>query len=111
MNITLNSYDYANIFTIYQDSDGLMYFNLIDDLNIGGTIDPSLYDEIYYNDENNWYSLSNTFYGTPRLWWIILIANNIDNPCYGVKVGDKIKILKKEAVSEILSQLNISNNE
>lgn len=110
MDIKLNTYDYANIFTIYQDSDEMMYFNLIDNLDISGVIDPSLYDEMFYNEEN-WYDLSFRFYGTTRLWWVILVANNVNNPFTDVKIGDRIKILKKEAVTEILSQINNSSNE
>ena len=111
MTITLNPYDYANIFTLYEDDSDQLYFNLINDLSIDGDIDPALYDEIFYNQEENWYDLSYRYYGTTRLWWAILIANNIINPFQDAKTGDRIKILKKEAISEILSQINNSNNE
>jgi hypothetical protein len=111
MTITLNPYDYANIFTLYEDESNQLYFNLINDLSIDGDIDPALYEEIFYNQEENWYNLSYRYYGTTRLWWVILIANNIINPFQDTKTGDRIKILKKEAISEILSQINNSNNE
>jgi hypothetical protein len=111
MNADLNPYDYANIFTIYEDESGQMYFNLINDLSIEGDIDPSLYNEIFYNQNDSWYDLSNRYYGTTRLWWTILVANNIINPFKDVKTGDRLKILKKEVISDILAQINSSNNE
>jgi len=111
MKIDLNPYDYANLFTLYEDESGQMYFNLINDLSIEGDIDPSLYTEIFYNEDDSWYDLSYRYYGTTRLWWTILIANNIINPFKDAKTGDRIKILKKEVISDILAQINSSTNE
>lgn len=109
--INVNPYDYANIFTVYEDEYNILYFNLINDLSIDGDIDPSLYQEIFYNQEESWYEMSYKYYGTTRLWWLILVANKVNNPFEDIKTGDRIKILRKEIVSEILSQINISNNE
>ena len=102
----LNLYDYANIFTTYVDADGYSYYDLINNLVIEGDIDSTLYDEIFYNEDVSWYDLSNIYYGTTRLWWVILIANNIINPFEDVKTGSRIKILKSTVVSEILSNIN-----
>lgn len=102
----LNLYDYANIFSTYVDADGYSYYDLINNLVIEGDIDSTLYDEIFYNENVSWYDLSQLYYNTTRLWWVILIANNIINPFEDVKTGDKIKILKSTVVSEILSNIN-----
>ena len=102
----LNIYDYANIFTTFTDVDGYSYYDLLNNLVIQGDIDPVLYDEIFYNDNISWYELSYQYYGTTRLWWTILIANNIVNPFTDAKTGTRIKILKKEVISEILSNIN-----
>jgi len=106
MENTLNSYDYANIFTVLEDGDGYSYYNLLSNLVIEGDIDDNLYTTVFYNESESWYSLSYKHYGTTRLWWVILLANNINNPFEEVKTGDKIKILRKEIVSEIISNLN-----
>ena len=34
--------------------------------------------------------ISNLFYGTPANWWLILEANNIDDPFEGLNVNDRI---------------------
>ena len=102
----LNLYDYANIFSIFTDADGYSYYDLLNNLVIQGDIDPVLYDEIFYNETTSWYELSYKYYGTTRLWWTILIANNVVNPFTEVKTGTRIKILKKEVISEILSNIN-----
>jgi hypothetical protein len=102
----LNLYDYANIFSVFTDADGYSYYDLLNNLIIQGDIDPVLYDEIFYNETTSWYELSHKYYGTTRLWWTILIANNIVNPFTEAKTGTRIKILKKEVISEILSNIN-----
>ena len=38
----LDPYDYANIFTQYEDENGKTFFNLTNSLNIEGEIDPNV---------------------------------------------------------------------
>jgi hypothetical protein len=101
----LNPYDYANIFSTYMDEDGYEFYNLLNSINIEGVIDKSLYTMDTVHSFVDWYSLSFKHYGTTRLWWIILVANNIKNP-FDITVGNRVKILKKEVVSEVLNQIN-----
>lgn len=105
MATTLNQYDYANIFTTYVDDNGYSFYNLFNNINIDGDVDPSLYSEDYIYSHNSWYQLAYKYYGTTRLWWILLVINNVNNP-FDVNPGTKIKILNKEVVTQILSQIN-----
>ena len=107
MSEPLNSYDYANIFNTYQTSEGYEFYNLMNSINIEGELDASLYTFDFVYDFRSWYELSNKYYGTPRLWWIILVANNITNP-FSITNGQKVKILKPFAVTQIVSQINNS---
>tara|TARA_R110000744_G_scaffold237485_1_gene354968 strand:+ start:1012 stop:1314 length:303 start_codon:yes stop_codon:yes gene_type:complete len=36
--------------------------------------------------------ISNAAYGTPGYWWVIILANAIEDPLSGLKTGDEIKI-------------------
>jgi len=36
--------------------------------------------------------ISQAFYGTPKNWWLLMVANNINDPFEGFNVGDKILI-------------------
>ena len=36
--------------------------------------------------------ISNLFYGTPDLWWVIMEVNGISDPFEGLNVGDQILI-------------------
>lgn len=103
----MNPYDYANIFDTYTNDDGYMFYDLSNSVNIDGELDRSLYTEDYIYSFSDWYALSYKYYGTVRLWWVALIVNKVTNP-FDISSGQKIKILKKEVVSEIISQINNS---
>lgn len=107
----LNPYDYANIFNIYTDEEGLEFFNLYNTLNIDSDIDASLYIEHPANPYDTWYTLAAQYYNNVRLWWIILATNQIVNPFDDVPVGKKLKILKSDVVSDILTQINTGNEQ
>jgi hypothetical protein len=103
---SFHNYDMANIFNVYDD-DGVLFFNFNNTINLESDIDRTLYTEHLYNLSDDWYSLSQKYYGTSRLWWTILIANNIVNPFDDIQPGTKMKILKGSVISEIISQMNI----
>lgn len=102
---TLHQFDLANIFNVYTDEDGLEFYNLFQSINIEGDIDPTLYSEHLWSGTDNFYHLSYQYYNTTRLWWVILIANNIINPFDDIQPGTKLKILKQPVVSQILASL------
>jgi hypothetical protein len=99
--------NYANIFNLYKDLDGTLFFNFMNSITIDGDIDPQLYDIDYAHSFTSFYTLSKKYYDTPNLWWTILVANNIQNP-FSVKGGQQVKILKPIAINELLNQINNS---
>lgn len=105
--LTLDYYDYANIFNTYSDEDGYEFFNLMNSINISGEIDPSLYTYDVAHSFSDVYNLSKKYYGTHKLWWLILLTNDIKNP-FSITAGQRLKILINSAASEILSQINNS---
>ena len=106
MATTLNQYDYANIFNIYTDVNGFEFYNLFNTINIEGDIDPTLYTIHLWSNTDNFYHLSDQYYGTINLWWTILIANNIINPFDDIPAGKEMKILNQSVISSILGQIN-----
>lgn len=43
--------------------------------------------------------LSNDFYGTPQLWWVLASVNNILDPLVSVPESTKIRVPTKERLS------------
>lgn len=43
--------------------------------------------------------LSNDFYGTPQLWWVIASVNNMLDPLVGVPEGTQMRVPTKERLA------------
>jgi hypothetical protein len=43
--------------------------------------------------------ISTMFYGTPRLWWIIAMVNNLNDPLSGVAFGSTLRIPSRHRIS------------
>jgi len=105
---SLNNYRYENLFNVYQNEANQYFYNLLSKVNF-----PANMDETYYttytveNDNLPWTFISNKFYGTIYLWWIICASNQINNPVYFPKAGTILKILNPIIVRNILQQLNL----
>lgn len=75
------------------DSDGEVVFGLMKDVIIQ---DAS--DELYTvppGGVNRLDAISNKFYGTPALWWVIARVNNVLDPLFGVALNSQIRIPTK----------------
>lgn len=76
--------------------------------------------ELYtLNSGDSWVSLANTFYADPRLWWVIPLFNDIEDPFTVLDENlfldsiKQVKILKKEHLSQLLMearQVKINND-
>lgn len=107
----ISSYNYDSIFNVYEDENGMYFYNLYNSIYIDDDISPLAYTTHIFSSEDFWTKLADQYYGDKRLWWVILVANNITNPLKLPEAGTPIKILKPEVVSDILNQaLNGSNN-
>jgi hypothetical protein len=94
-----------NIFEIYTDKDDFYYYNLLQTINVPLDLPPGYYNNytIMYND--TWPYISYKNYKTPNLWWIILAANNINNPTQIPDQGTTIKIIKPTFVKTMLLEI------
>jgi len=99
-------YRYENFFNIYKDKDENYFYNLLRGINIFPATDSSL-EETYYTVYNDtWYLISNKYYSTMELWWLVCEYNQIKDSTKKPEVGTTLKLLKPEYVWAVLSQLN-----
>lgn len=87
------------LFNILLDEDQQTKFlNIFKVLNINTDIlsDIALFDTYETEGENEvWFdNISYEVYGTPNLWWVIALFNDVTNPFEGVSAGVNLKILK-----------------
>lgn len=56
-------------------------------------------------DTDRWDTISQKFYQTPFLWWIIANYNNVKDPFKELIPGNTIRIIKPEIMVQILHKL------
>jgi hypothetical protein len=97
--------NFENIFDVYQDSDGMYFYNLLNTVVFPPHLPLSLFDPYVVKPGDSWPFISYKTLQSPNLWWVILLANDIRNPLAEIKSGTIIKIPKIELVREVLMQL------
>ena len=93
-----------NIFNVYQDSNNMYYYNLLQTVVFPQNLPISLFSayDVKYGD--TWPFISFKAYQTPNLWWLILLANNIQNPMAPMVPGKQIKIPIMAVAKQVISQ-------
>lgn len=106
----LNPENVANLFRVGVDENGDYYYDLSDTLYLDmSNIGNESYNEYVVSSKDSAYSISNKFYGTPKLWWLVLTANDITDPfTIPSLVGERIKIIKKSLIGKILTIIDNS---
>lgn len=101
---------YENIFNVYTKTKGdtqYYFFNILKKISIDtDNIDPDVFKYVKLNRRIPWTTISYQEYRTQHLWWLILLTNNITNPVILPKIGDVLKIIKREYVPSILEAIN-----
>lgn len=67
--------------------------------------DLKYYNEYIIKDGDRWDRLSYKFYGTPHLWWLLASYNKVIDPFTSLVVGEKLKILRVETISNVLLKM------
>jgi nucleoid-associated protein YgaU len=97
-----------NIFNVYQDLDGMYFYNLLQTISIPPDLPESIYNKypVVYGD--TWPFISHKTLNNPNLWWLILMVNNIQDPTKKVEPGTIIRIPKPTFVAQVVSQIRRS---
>jgi len=86
------------LFNILSDHDTTMFMNIwrTFSLNEDTSIDVMFYDTYEVGSDAWWDNISQDIYGTPSLWWIIALMNDVVNPFEELLEGSNIKYLRGE---------------
>ncbi len=101
----LDAENIENIFNVYQDANGMFFYNLLQTISFPQNLPNNLFTTYTLAYGDTWPFVSYKNYKTPNLWWIILLANNIQNPTTKLYPGTTIKIPISIVVKEILAQI------
>lgn len=94
-----------NIFNVYQDQNGMYFYNLLQTVVFPTDLPDNLFESYAIRFGDTWPYISYKKYKTPNLWWVILLANNIQDPTKPLVHGNVIRIPIKTVVTEILTQI------
>lgn len=95
-----------NIFNVYQDKDGMYFYNLLQTVVFPQNLPSNLFTSYAIKYGDTWPFISYKTLDTPNLWWIILLANNIMDPTKMPAVGNQIAVPIISVVKQVLSQIS-----
>ena len=101
----LGTENFENIFNVYQDDNGLYYYNLLQTVEFPQNLPKGLFVPYITVYGDTWPYISFKAFETPNLWWLILLANDIHNPLLQVAPGTEIKIPVIEVVRQVLAEI------
>jgi hypothetical protein len=104
-----NSSD-TNLYPIMFDSSNNEYFmNIFRAYIINNDVQNNvLFYSTYEVSDSDWFdTISNKYYETSYLWWLIPLMNNMHNPFEGLNPGDNLKILKRDYVYQLLKEVGM----
>lgn len=101
----LSLYRYENFFNVYEEIDNTKFYNLLRSINIFSAKDSSAEDEYSVVPNDTWVYISYKYYGTMDLWWLVCEYNQIKDATSIPQPGVILKLLKKELVWTIISEL------
>lgn len=108
-NKKLSNLSMLKLYNILKDTDDRNYFMNIFrsfDVNEEASRNVLYYSTYEVSDEDIFLdNISYKIYKTPHLWWVIALINNIQNPFEDLNVGDNIKVLKNEYISQVLKDV------
>lgn len=104
----LDSENLENIFNVYRDLDGMYFYNLLQTIQFPSNLPASLFSSYTIKQGDTWPFISYKVYKSPNLWWLILLANNIQDPTIPLTPGITVAIPVTEVVREVLTQMRIT---
>jgi hypothetical protein len=102
---TLKAENMENIFNVYQDENGMYYYNLLQTVTFPTNLPFNLFDSYTVKSGDTWPLISHKTLNNTNIWWVLLLVNHIMNPVLLPEPGLTIRIPKPQVVKEILTQM------
>lgn len=99
-----------NIFHVHQNEESQYFYNLLQTIQFPLNLPDSYFSTYNVTYGDTWPYISFKVYNNIRLWWVIVLANNIINPTKIPEPGTTLKIPTYSVVAEILTQIVTSKD-
>ena len=108
---TLQNTSMLKLFNILLDEDReTQFMNIFKTLRVNKDVKTDIYafDTYEVEGENQafWDNISFDLYGTPFLWWIVAIFNDVVNPFEELEPGGNLQVLKSDYLYTIFKDID-----
>lgn len=109
---SIEEVSYENFFKLHIVEDGtkeFLFFNILKKINIvekSSELDSTYFDTYIIDVDIPWVTLSYNVYGTLNLWWLLCLANNIQDATKNPEVGTYLKVIKPTYVDLVMRLIN-----
>ncbi len=108
---TLQNTSMLKLFNILLDEDReTKFMNIFKTLRVNKDVKTDIYafDTYEVEGENQafWDNISFDLYGTPFLWWIVAIFNDVVNPFEELSPGENLSVLKSDYLYTIFKDID-----
>lgn len=95
------------LFNILKDTNNDKFMNIFRSFSLNDSIlaDAVTFDTYEVSNDEWWENISYEYYGTPDLWWVIALMNNVVNPFEELEEGDNIKLLREQYLYVLFSDI------
>lgn len=95
---------YENIFKTYIEDEYITY-NILQQISLPVEISNQMVSTIQVKGNLPYTTLSYQIYKDISLWWLICLANNIQNPTQLISAGTTLRYIKPNFVKKVIAQI------
>jgi len=99
-----------NLYPIMFDNSNNEYFlNIFRAYIINDDVQNNvLFYSTHESNDSDWFdTISNSYYETSYLWWLIPLMNNMVNPFEDLEPGMNLKVLRQDYVYQLLKEMGM----
>ncbi len=108
--VRLEDTSLLRLFNVLLDEDRITkYLNIFKTLRINiDRADKFDYFETYSAENDAWWdNIANAIYGSPKLWWVVAVFNDVVNPFEELDEGQLLKILKPDYLFDMFKDMDV----
>lgn len=104
--LVLSEFQMERVFNIIKQPDSKHYhYNLLQNIQFPGNINPELYDIYETQPGDTWTLISHKHYGRIDLWWVITGINQIADTFTTIEPATRLKIPTTQYVRDMLDSI------
>ncbi len=101
---------YENIFKVFQDKDNRYFYNLLETISFPDKLPDGVFDLYTIQPNDTLPFISYKIFKSIHIWWVICLANNIQNPVLPLEPGSTLKIPNINIIRLIIRQIATEEN-